>query len=66
MSEAVAELTSKVDFDMGRRDFKFFFEDICGFQLAHFHDEWYETAYGGWPTIPAQRSSSSATASTSR
>lgn len=44
MSEAVAELTSKVDFDMGRRDFKFFFEDICGFQLAHFHDEWYETA----------------------
>ena len=38
------ELTSKVDFEMGRRDFRFFFEDICGFQLADFHKEWYETS----------------------
>ena len=44
MSEAVQKLTSKVDFDMGRRDFRFFFEDICGFQLADFHKEWYEMA----------------------
>ena len=38
------ELTSQVDWEMGKRDFKFFFEDICGFQLAHFHKEWYENA----------------------
>ena len=44
MSEAVANLTSQVDWEMGRRDFKFFFEDICKFQLAHFHQEWYDAA----------------------
>ena len=43
-NEAMLELTSKVDWEMGRRDFRFFFEDICGFQLAHFHKEWYENA----------------------
>jgi len=42
MTEAMVELTSKVDWEMGRRDFKFFFEDICQYQLAHFHKEWYE------------------------
>ena len=42
MSNPLLELTGKVDFEMGRRDFKYFFEDICGFQLAHFHNEWYE------------------------
>jgi phage terminase large subunit-like protein len=36
------KLTSNIDFEMGRRDFKYFFEDICGFQLADFHKEWYE------------------------
>tara|TARA_R110002051_G_scaffold20121_7_gene55312 strand:- start:184 stop:1599 length:1416 start_codon:yes stop_codon:yes gene_type:complete len=41
MSEAVLQLTSKVDYDMGRRDFRFFFEDICGFQLTGFHNEWF-------------------------
>ena len=30
------EVASKVDFEMGRRNFQFFFEDICGFQLADF------------------------------
>ena len=44
MTEAIVELTSKVDWEMGRRDFKFFFEDICGFQLANFHKEWYENS----------------------
>ena len=40
----LTDLTANVDFEMGRRDFKFFFEDICGFQLAHFHEEWYDLA----------------------
>ena len=44
MSEAVVQLTAKVDWEMGRRNFKYFFEDICGFQLAHFHQEWYDMA----------------------
>ena len=44
MSEGINDLTSKIDWEMGKRDFKFFFEDICGFQLAHFHKEWYENA----------------------
>tara|TARA_R100000988_G_scaffold29757_1_gene15182 strand:- start:2164 stop:3582 length:1419 start_codon:yes stop_codon:yes gene_type:complete len=43
-NETMLELTSKVDWEMGRRDFRFFFEDICGFQLANFHKEWYENA----------------------
>ena len=38
------EVASQVDFDMGRRNFQFFFEDICGFQLADFHKEWYDNA----------------------
>ena len=40
------EVASKVDFEMGRRNFQFFFEDICGFQLADFHKEWYDNAEG--------------------
>lgn len=44
MTDAMVELTSKVDWEMGRRDFKFFFEDICGYQLAHFHKEWYKNS----------------------
>jgi hypothetical protein len=44
MTEAMVELTSKVDWEMGRRDFKFFFEDICGYQLANFHKEWYKNS----------------------
>ena len=40
----LSDIAAKVDFDMGRRDFKYFFEDICGFQLAHFHNEWYDNA----------------------
>mgnify|MGYP003657220864 FL=1 len=44
MSESVIQLAAKVDWEMGRRDFKYFFEDICGFQLAEFHKEWYEAA----------------------
>ena len=43
-NDAMLELTSKVDWQMGKRDFRFFFEDICGFQLANFHKEWYENA----------------------
>jgi len=44
MSEAVIQLTAKVDWEMGRRNFKYFFEDICGFQLTYFHKEWYDMA----------------------
>ncbi len=44
MSEGVLQLTSKVDFDMGKRDFRFFFEDICGFQLTPFHKEWFDNS----------------------
>lgn len=44
VSEAVLQLASQVDWGMGRRDFKYFFEDICGFQLADFHKEWYDAA----------------------
>ena len=46
MSESVLNLASKVDWEMGRRDFKYFFEDICSidekYELAHFHHEWFE------------------------
>jgi hypothetical protein len=30
MTEAVLDIANKVDWEMGRRDFKYFFEDICG------------------------------------
>ena len=43
--EAVLQLANKVDWEMGRRSFKFFFEEICGkeegYQLADFHEEWF-------------------------
>ena len=46
MTQAVVELAHKVDWDMGRRDFKYFFEDICGkkegYELADFHQEWFQ------------------------
>ena len=29
MSESVLNLASKVDWEMGRRDFRYFFEDVC-------------------------------------
>ncbi len=44
MSGAVLNLASQVDWEMGRRSFKYFFEDICKFQLADFHQEWYDAA----------------------
>jgi len=44
MTNAMVQLTSKVDYDMGKRDFRFFFEDICGYQLTGFHNEWFEGA----------------------
>ena len=50
MSEAVLSLASQVDWEMGRRDFKYFFEDICGFQLADFHKEWYEASQNNTKT----------------
>lgn len=43
------KLTANVDFEMGRRDFKFFFEEICGkvdkknpWILTKFHKEWFD------------------------
>ena len=45
MSEGVLDLANKVDWEMGRRSFKYFFEDVCGkeenYQLADFHEEWF-------------------------
>jgi len=50
MSEGVLEIANQVDWEMGRRDFKYFFEDICGreegYQLADFHEEWYNMSEG--------------------
>jgi len=49
MSSGLNELTASVDFEMGRRDFKFFFEEICGkidqkhpWILTDFHKEWFD------------------------
>ena len=49
MSNGLNELTASVDFEMGRRDFKFFFEEICGkidqkhpWILTDFHKEWFD------------------------
>jgi len=46
MSGAVLDLANKVDWDMGRRDFRYFFEDICGvaenYELTDFHQEWFD------------------------
>lgn len=49
MSSGMEELTASVDFEMGRRDFKYFFEEICGkydernpWILTKFHKEWFD------------------------
>lgn len=49
MAEALNKLTANVDFEMGRRDFKYFFEEVCGkydeknpWILTKFHQEWFE------------------------
>jgi len=28
----------EIDYEVAKRDFKFFFEDILGFQLSHHHE----------------------------
>lgn len=46
MSNGIHELAKNVDWEMGRRDFKYFFEDICGkhenYMVADFHQEWFD------------------------
>ena len=46
MSSGIHELAKNVDWEMGRRDFKYFFEDICGkhenYMVADFHQEWFD------------------------
>ena len=46
MSAPVREIAQQVDWEMGRRDFKYFFEDVCGkaenYMVADFHEEWFE------------------------
>ena len=49
MTKALQQLTANVDFEMGRRDFKYFFEEICGkfekknpWILTKFHQEWFD------------------------
>jgi hypothetical protein len=34
------EIVYEIDFQMSKKDFKFFFEDICGWQLADHHAKW--------------------------
>ena len=48
MSDGMSQLAAQVDFEMGRRDFKYFFEEICGkydekmpWILTKFHEEWF-------------------------
>ena len=57
MSNGLNELTASVDFEMGRRDFKFFFEEICGkidqkhpWILTDFHKEWFDMSEGNSKT----------------
>ena len=45
----MSQLAAQVDFEMGRRDFKYFFEEICGkydeknpWILTKFHEEWFD------------------------
>ena len=35
------EAIEEIDFEVAKRDFKFFFEEILGFQLSHHHERWY-------------------------
>ena len=35
------DTVEEIDYEVAKRDFKFFFEDILGFQLSHHHEEWY-------------------------
>ena len=53
----LSDIAAKVDFDMGRRDFKYFFEEICGkfdkknpWILTKFHQEWYDLSEGNSKT----------------
>ena len=40
--DPIEEVISDIDFEMSKKDFQFFFEDICGWQLAAHHAEWVE------------------------
>ena len=64
MSSGLNELTASVDFEMGRRDFKFFFEEICGkidqkhpWILTDFHKEWFDMSENNNKTCKIGRAS---------
>jgi phage terminase large subunit-like protein len=49
MSDMLDQLSANVDFEMGRKDFKYFFEEVCGkydkknpWILTKFHQEWFD------------------------
>ena len=53
MTDAMNQLAAQVDFEMGRKDFKYFFEEICGkfdakspWILTKFHQEWFDLSEG--------------------
>ena len=41
MQSLPLEALEEIDFEVAKRDFKFFFEEILGFQLSHHHEEWF-------------------------
>ena len=36
------DTVEEIDYEVAKRDFKFFFEDILGFQLSHHHEKWFD------------------------
>ena len=40
MASPNAELVDEIDYEMSKRSFKFFFEEIMEFQLSHHHADW--------------------------
>ena len=38
---ATLEIIEDIDWEMAKKDFKFFFEEILGWQLADHHAKWF-------------------------
>ena len=41
MESLSLEAIEEIDFEVAKRDFKFFFEEILGFQLSWHHEQWF-------------------------
>jgi hypothetical protein len=41
MQSLSIDTIEQIDYEVAKRDFKFFFEEILGFQLSHHHEEWF-------------------------